>query len=319
MLARRSRAAYPRYILELIAGAIMQNSRSGVLGLTLLLVTSAACGDSSSQGGGGAGAGSNNGADGQGAGNTGGDGGAGANQGGDPTTGGNGGSGGIVEGCDMDVSNVPPGDDNCNLYLQNCPNPADTCEIEDSDPMTGFQPQTVCVNRTGLQGPGDNCNAADECQAHLTCVANACSPFCCPADPNSCLGGECAFDVDLVDKNKEPTGFWFKGCSYAASCDFFDPDTCDPDENCYLNGTGITACIPPSQVPELADGVSCDNLNDCLDSSICIGPTKAESVCRYHCQVGSSAQPGLGGCPNGQTCNTESFDTGFADIGFCDP
>jgi hypothetical protein len=29
--------------------------------------------------------------------------------------------------------------------------------------------------------------------------------------------------------------------------------------------------------------------------------------------------PGLGGCPGGQLCNTNSFDTGFANVGICVP
>jgi hypothetical protein len=29
--------------------------------------------------------------------------------------------------------------------------------------------------------------------------------------------------------------------------------------------------------------------------------------------------PGLGGCPAGQLCDTNSLDTGFANVGFCHP
>ncbi|NUP14409.1 MAG: hypothetical protein HOW73_50915 [Polyangiaceae bacterium] len=280
-----------------------------------LLVLLSACGDSSS-GGGGSG-GSSDGGDGQGANADGGNG-ATTNDGGNGAStsdGGNGSGGGLSE-CNDPGLNVPIGA--CDLYLQNCPVATDTCDVGDADPKnSAFEPTTVCVTQNGLKAIGESCNSSPDCAAHLTCVGNTCTPFCCPGDATSCGSGDCSVEVQLLDQDEQPTGYTFMACSFAASCDLFTPDSCPPDENCYLQTGPITACYTGD---DLADGAPCMYLNDCQDSAICIGGEE-DAVCRFLCQADAApgTEPGLGGCPDGQLCDTNSFDSGIAGVGFCHP
>lgn len=292
--------------------------------LSTLALIVAACGDDAQTGGsGGTGNGSNNG--GEGTGNSTSDGGGGAGSGaggaGAGSTGGNGqggGAGGATECTDADI-NMPEGE--CDLYLQDCPVATDTCEIGDADPSNQtFEPTTICITKNGLKAIGESCNATEDCELQLTCVGQKCTPFCCGGDDAICQGGECNSIVNLLDQNDVPTGFSFKACSFAASCDLFTPTDCAAGENCYLTDPGVTACYNADEGNEVPDGQPCAFLNDCEDSAICVGDENGmNAVCRYLCQVGSNEEPGLGGCPGGQLCDTNALDTGIAGVGFCHP
>jgi hypothetical protein len=50
----------------------------------------------------------------------------------------------------------------------------------------------------------------------------------------------------------------------------------------------------------------------------CIGPEGEPGTCRWLCQGGSNAEPGLGGCETNHTCNL-NIELGFTNVGFCDP
>ena len=274
----------------------------------LCFLLAVACGDSGSGGSGGDGTGNgpSSGGNGQG--------GSGANsQGGGPSVGGSGNGGSPpLEPCPSEVSDVPQIE--CDLYLQNCPN-GGTCDIGEGDPSNQtYEPVAMCFAQDGLKGIGDSCTEPAECEAKLTCVGNKCSPFCCPENPDSCGGGTCSVDVHLFDSEGNDSGFLFKGCSFAPTCDLFTPGSCEaPGESCYLTGKGQTGC---SQTGDLDDGAACVYLNDCLAGMACIG--SAEAFCHFLCQEGSEAQPpGMGGCPAGQTCNT-ALTSGFEGLGFCE-
>ncbi len=292
--------------------------------LAFALLVSLGCGDSSSsssQGGDGSGNGSNNGGNGNG-GDGGGNGGdnTGANGGG-PATGG-GGTGGISGQCPTVTNNLPMGE--CDLYLQNCPSQDDTCDIGDADPSNQiFEPIPQCFTQNGLKAIGETCNEPPDCQAGLTCVGNRCSSFCCPDDPNSCGGGTCNVDVSLQDMNGMDTGFEFKACAFSPTCELFNPDSCPTGENCYFNGPGVSTCYTPAdgEGNELPEGAVCMALNDCADSTVCVGdgPGGMDDLCRFMCIINSGAAPGLGGCPVGQSCDTNALETGFPMVGFCHP
>ena len=262
----------------------------------LCFVLALACGDSGSGGSGGDGTGN-----GPSTGGNGGNGTGAGTDGGGPSTGGSseGGSPPLTP-CPSEVSDVPQ--DECDLYLQTCPN-GGTCDIGNGD-MTGetYMPVAMCFEQDGLKGIGESCSQAAECGAKLTCVGNKCSPFCCPEHPDSCGGGTCTIDVHLQDSMGNDSGFIFKGCSFAATCELFTPDACEAaDESCYLAGKGQTGC---AQTGDIDDGAACVYSNDCVEGLACIGPNNA-SFCHYLCQEGSEAQPaGLGGCPAGQTCSS---------------
>ncbi len=291
-----------------------------VLGVTLL----AACGDSTGSGGTGAGASSSNGGNGAGAGSEGGAG-AGTNLGGGGstsstmTTGGGGSGGGTPGMCSVETTNITGP---CDLYLQDCPSADDTCEVTDANLDTPeIEATTICITRNGLKDIGETCNTGDDCGKHLTCVGNKCTPFCCPDDPNGCAGGTCNVNVSMQNPDGSDSGFTFTGCAFSQACDLFTPSSCPPGENCYLGDPGMTACYSPT-VPEgqeVGDGMPCDALNDCADSAICIQIGTDPFVCRFLCEINSSQPPGLGGCPGGQLCDTNSFDTGFAGVGLCHP
>ncbi|MBK6514567.1 MAG: hypothetical protein IPG04_10720 [Polyangiaceae bacterium] len=294
--------------------------------LSTLALLAAACGDDAQTGGtGGSGNGSNNGGEGTGNSmNTGGEGtGNGSSNGGGGSTsnggsGQGGGEGGAFECTDPDV-NVPESE--CDLYLQDCPVATDTCEIGDADPDNpAFEPTTVCITKNGLKAIGESCNTTEDCQLQLTCVGQKCTPFCCEGDDAICGGGDCNITVQITDENQEPTGYTFKACSFASSCDLFTPTDCPSGENCYLTDPGVTSCYNADEGNEIPDGQPCMFLNDCADSAICIGDENGmNSVCRYLCETGSNLGPGLGGCPGGQLCDTNALDTGIAGVGFCHP
>lgn len=126
----------------------------------------------------------------------------------------------------------------------------------------------------------------------------------------------CSIDVHLQDPEGNDTGFVFKGCSFAPTCDLFLPESCETaGESCYLAGKGQTGC---AQTGDLMDGEACFYSNDCVTGQACIGPNN-DAFCHYLCEDGSEAQPpGMGGCPNGQTCNL-NLTSGFDGLGFCEP
>lgn len=280
----------------------------------LLLALAVACGDSGSGGSGGDGAngttgGNNTGGDATGAGNTGGTG----------TTGGGGqGTGGTSVMCTEPGTNVPTGE--CDLILQDCPVATDTCAI-----VGGANgPTTGCITLNGLKGMGESCASENDCKAHLTCVGSVCTPFCCAGGDALCMGGTCDLNVTLIGMNNMPEqcgaeDCTFRVCSFAATCNLFDPNACAADENCYFKSAGLATCATPAGGPgnEVPDGGMCAASNACGESTVCISEDMTNYFCHYLCQGGSSAAPGLGGCPNGQSCDLNSFDTGFANVGVC--
>lgn len=295
----------------------------------VLLTGLFACGDSGEGGSGnGTNTGANGGSGGAGAGQT--DGGNGADGGAGAGTldtmdimsdGGGGSGGGGPQPCPSENTNVPVGD--CDLYLQNCPSSTDTCEIGDSDPENDvFDPITTCITKNGLKNIGESCNDTNDCAMHLTCVGNLCTPFCCPEDPNSCGGGTCNVNVNLVNDDGSMTGFHFQACDFGQSCDLFTPESCPTNENCYLANPGLSSCYTPTlpEGQELAEGAPCEAINDCKDSSSCVQEMEnGPFVCRYFCLINSNNPPGLGGCPAGQLCDQNAFETGIANVGICHP
>lgn len=286
---------------------------------SLILPLLVACGDSGSGGGGSASVG---GGSSTGAGSTGGDTSTGAgNVGGNTTTSGGGGQGtGGGMAC-TEMTNIPTGE--CDIVLQNCPVPTDTCTVVNGD-MSGmtFMPTTGCVTYNGLKGVGESCMQDNDCQAHLTCIGATCTPFCCSGDDSACMGGACDLNISLVDQDNNPAmcgaeTCTFTVCSYAATCNLFDPTACPPTENCYFKSAGLATCATPAPPGEQPDGAPCAASNACGESTLCISSDGTNYFCHYLCQVGSNAAPGLGGCPNGQLCDTNGFDTGFANVGYC--
>ncbi len=201
----------------------------------------------------------------------------------------------------------------CDLYLQDCP-PDETCTIA-LDGQTNML-VAQCVLADGLKPLGESCTGNGQCQRGLQCVGDICTPVCCQDNDEPCQGGSCNINVNDPD-----FGFLFYACSYAQSCTLLDPTSCPDGQDCHFEQAGFATCSNPSPDPK-QDGEACEFRNDCPDSSICLNPTMPNSdtgkVCTFHCTPNSTAQPGLGGCPQGQQCKT-NVDFGFPNIGYCAP
>ena len=199
----------------------------------------------------------------------------------------------------------------CDLYYQDCPN-GDNC----LPTLDGNNMLTTACSTPGLIGLGQPCMDPGECQAGLLCIGGACTHACCPETDEPCGVGDCNINATF---NGFPNDF-IMACSYAQTCTLFDPNSCPNGQDCHIQMTGFASCSNPSGANAMP-GQPCMFVNDCGDSQICLGetgPMDPNEVCRWLCQQGSMAAPGLGGCPGGTTCNTSVYDFGFAGVGFCE-
>ncbi len=213
-----------------------------------------------------------------------------------------------VSACPEPVTNITG---ECDLYTQDCP-AGQSCAIfgDPNDPMNSI---SQCDN-AGLVGLGLPCSPG-ECQEDMICVGT-CTYACCPTTHEPCGIGMCNLEVTFTG-----TMNTVMACTYNEVCTIFDPTSCPDGKDCHLQMTALATCSVPSPTNYM-DGDPCDNFaNDCQDSMICIEevPMDAMFTCRYLCQLGSSAMPGFGGCPGGQTCDTAVYDFGFDGMGFCHP
>jgi hypothetical protein len=188
--------------------------------------------------------------------------------------------------------NVP--DTQCHLIAQDCPLGQTS------------QPNTKCVSaNNGMKTRGEPCAVAKDCASGLRCVLGYCSPFCCKeAEFEICgPGGQCMVN------NTVSGSYYVMMCSYLKPCTLWKQE-CPAGEGCHVVATdGSGACVPPPGSTFLPEGAECQYANDCGDNQICITPNgTAISTCRYLCNRGGGpidtgdAGPGLGACPDGQTC-----------------
>jgi hypothetical protein len=216
--------------------------------------------------------------------------------------------------CDVPVTDIT-GD--CDLFQQNCP-AGETCIIFVDDPVNPTMAFTGC-NPAGLVGLGQACQTAEDCQEDMLCIGTnpgMCTYACCPTTNEPCGVGECVIDVMLPMSLGS-----FSACAYDQTCTLFMPSTCPDGQDCHYAQPGLATCSPPSPT-QVGDGEPCRYANDCVDSAICIPVTPGMDMpreCRFMCQDGSSAMPGLGGCPSGQTCDVTVYDFGFPGMGYCHP
>lgn len=224
------------------------------------------------------------------------------------------GTGGGPLSCTSMVTNIPSGE--CDLFQQDCPNSNQTCTFvqDGSGGGGGGGTTTACQTANGLVTLGLPCASDGECAAGLFCIGDPgkCTPACCPDNDQPCGPGQCNLTVNV----NGGTDF-FMACTFSDMCTLFDPNSCVMGEDCHLGDPGAAFCSQPSGA-NLMEGEACVYVNDCGDMQNCIGNMTDGFFCRYLCEIGSSAAPGLGGCPAGQTCDG-SFDTGFTDVGACLP
>lgn len=210
--------------------------------------------------------------------------------------------------CDESVTKPAIQNGECDLLQQDCPS-GQTCRPTD-DGMSTF-----CRKEGGLKGAGKPCEKGagiQECQAGLYCVGPSeglgfCTRPCCPSNDEPCGGGYCNVEVDFG------AGLTVFMCSYAEQCDLFVPGECKNGQKCqfvYAN-QGLAVCTLQSEnaVPE---GEACGYVNECPEMAVCYA-----GLCRYSCAMNSSAQPGLGGCPAGQSC--VAIYPNSPDLGVCQP
>jgi hypothetical protein len=178
----------------------------------------------------------------------------------------------------------------------------------------GVEAQCV-VNPGGVKGADEACSSDDECQPGMLCQPDSCLPMCCPDTDEPCMddGGTCTLQLSFNGTDK-----FVMVCAFSQSCTLFQPDTCPDGEDCHPEDTsqGIAKCHPPA--PRPADvGEACAFINSCADSVWC------NATCIRLCDVTTwqnepAPEPGLGGCPAGETCNPAGFGGAFANVGTCD-
>ncbi len=213
--------------------------------------------------------------------------------------------------CPSAVTTIPMGD--CDVFLQDCPNTNQTCAFVSDGAGGSPGTSTGCITANGLKTIGLPCADDGECAAGLFCL-DKCSPACCPDTDEPCGPGQCNLTVTI---GGDPSLTFF-ACTFSDSCTLFDPNSCVAGEDCHLGADpGSAYCSPPSPTPK-NEGEACMYVNDCGESQNCLGNATDGSFCRYLCQAGSNAAPGLGGCPANQVCDL-GFDTGFTDVGACTP
>ena len=213
----------------------------------------------------------------------------------------------------------------CDLLAQNCPE-GQTCKetVGDDGKWTSY-----CAIANGLKGEGEKCAVDEECLARLTCAVGRCAPVCCAATNAPCLGGLCNLYIQFdstMKANKQV-------CHYAKACALLTESACELGFDCHVEDKkqGLATCIKPSgaKVPDLG---ACKFLNDCADMEHCHKQgSLSTGKCHFYCSLGQTdpASPGasLGGCPAGQTCQTNvdgfSLDPEFIlslpEIGLCAP
>lgn len=212
--------------------------------------------------------------------------------------------------CFAQYTTVPKGE--CDLLKQDCPL-GSTCAPMPSD----GDYVSMCKPSAGLKSAGETCYSEAECKAKLFCVAGKCAAVCCRDDNRPCNGGICDITVPFGIRK-----VYF--CHYAPKCDLLTPNACPLGLGCHIEDKdqGLATCVAPSGTPA-PDLGPCLYLNDCDDMEQCYATgTSGTSTCHYYCFLsGSSAAPGLGGCPDGQTCQSsyqgKAIDFGVPNVGLC--
>jgi hypothetical protein len=197
-----------------------------------------------------------------------------------------------------------PQSDECDMLQQDC-EPGFTCERA----RVGGETVTRCTPRGGLKGVASACVSEDECESGLFCVFNVCTPVCCPNNEEPCDGGNCNLNLSFSN------GDTIVVCTYSKQCEPLTEDACPPGSGCHFEEPTAPTCIQGSgeDVPE---GGTCGALNDCDDMQQC---SPFDDTCRWICALEDNGmEPGLGGCPDGQSCaETGAIATG--GIGICRP
>jgi hypothetical protein len=218
-------------------------------------------------------------------------------------------------------TNIPKG--SCDLINQDCP-AGFTCHPASSS----SGPTTACVASFGLKTADEDCYTNDECDAKLVCIGLAsnhpgkCVAFCCnDGESLPCNGGLCNEQVDFGGGN------FAYVCSYGKRCQLLAPDACPAGYDCHVEpaaGQDIAVCLEPSPTP-VGELGTCHYINDCGTMQDCYGiGGSGGGICLYYCALsGSTAAPGLGGCPSGETCEStyqgQPVDTGVDGVGLCIP
>jgi hypothetical protein len=105
---------------------------------------------------------------------------------------------------------------------------------------------------------------------------------------------------------------WTLVCDYSQQCKILTMNACPQGFACHIGSGGIATCDTPT-ANVMGEGGPCMYENDCMDSQFCY-----QSVCRYNCFLnGMGLMPGLGGCPQNETCKSGNF--GIDNIGVCLP
>ena len=207
----------------------------------------------------------------------------------------------------------------CDIVLQNCGSGSECTAVPLEAGVCNYQLQCK-TNSTGSIAEGYACTqtANNPCVAGLECIEGRCARHCCLGDDSVCgtsqpegFTGKCAVNVSL----QYCTGTEYSVCTYAKPCEPFQQAPCGPGLTCLvtdMNGTATCSDYASGGDAGKAYNAPCMYANDCEDGLGCYGsPDGGASSCQWNCYLGGGPfdagieklGPGLGGCPNGQTCN----------------
>ena len=158
----------------------------------------------------------------------------------------------------------------------------------------------------GSAGLGASCDALNDCDTGLVCLASGtCVAACCGND--DCELGEMCQPLGDADGNPLPNGVGV--CNRPTTCTPL-PNSCPAMEQCTLTGTdGSTDCAPLGPNTE---GMPCGGAAGglCVEGLGCYGTMGGSATCIRFCRLGMA-----GDCTGGATCNDSGLGSDM--FGLC--
>jgi hypothetical protein len=222
----------------------------------------------------------------------------------------------------------------CSVSGQDCPDGFGCFLVEQGSD------EGICAGGQNDKVFGEYCFGDSDCKSPFFCLEWWSGPFCTKSCTDVDGGTGCPTGYTCYPSAESPSGGGAcfpgtvskkddgKACSYSSDCKsglcFPDPGTeskycrtkCDPGAGTGCSGsfkciafpgdvTGTKGgCVPKAQLPEKADGASCDIDWQC-----------ASGYCYYDAELGSSTcrktcNPASPNCPSGEACMEVGYNTG---------
>ena len=170
----------------------------------------------------------------------------------------------------------------------------------------------LCAN-AGAVPQGSFCSATTDCALGLTCVRNACRPYCTTAN-QPCPGaglGQC-YDPNDAQGNPTPNRH-----VCAITCDVRVSAAVCGNNACRVFTGNVTDCRKPGQKTQDATCATAGDPTDCAADFMCENDAVLPiSICMRWCRIGGSD------CGGGYTCRDfygpNAPTSGGVRLGLCD-